>query len=1127
MGGSSSSSSSSSTPVEAPNTLISNTRIKIVDLIGEGEIAGFWPTSGTFGSDPKTSVYFDDVPLLNGDGSANFNVSGAGFAFNYTVGSSGQSAIPNFSKVETLIPLSANTRIANPPPGAGPYKTVVTSFNSSTYPDADSTRITVRVPSLLSTDNDGNTNKYTITYAIDISTNGGEWATMKTETINGKCTSPYYKTTTITLPKPNAPQPFYSWKIRVRRVSENILSIRTNNEIFVDTISIISANSFSYPHSALVALELSADQFGNIPSRAYEIKGIKVQVPEGYTPTEYDVDGTITAATYPDVWLGNFSETRLWTDNPAWILYDLCTNDVYGLGNYIREEWIDKWTLYQIAQECDELVDDGKGGLEPKFTCNIAIQNQQSAYDLLMELVSVFRGMLYWANGRLFPVSNDVKAPIYNVTNANVVDGNFNYSDTARNTRSTVAVVRWLDPTNSYRESVEYVEDTDGISRYGYIQKEFASFATISKGQAIRAANWLLTTERLSTETITFQTAQEGTYFRPGDIFNVFDNFRSDSKQGGRVVNFNSARNSIELDKLINYNVGDTYSLSLLIPNANIEATGAITGSNQFGLMRNSQIETKTVTSFDSNYIDQRSILTVGSSFSAGLYKGSVFILNNETNTGINPLLKRKEYRCLATAEIEDGVFEVLGVEYFTGVNFQVATGYSSITNPSVIGDDSIPEPPSGLVLDGITGLLSDNTFFENISLTWSGSASDPAYYRISGSITGGDPYLITTTQNTGYYFVDTLTGTHTFYVGAVSNGGIESTYISDSYFVNTGNPLGNPPELSGVYILTNRDESVAPTGYINRSFVAAWSFATGINGTEPAGVQFLSGFKFHLLDPATDTDLVDPVTISDSRQRTFEISGQMISGAGQRDLKIYIETADTYGVLASGASLIVNNPPPNPPTYTSFYAGGGGLNYIITPDPNVPDTSGIYIWIGEALTPRFDNAYFTGLSTAGFVSHGFEGDYEIYYALTDSYGTGDCVIYGPVSESTTIGVTGIKTVGNNFIGNGVQFSGIGPVSLHQNGQTITISGVENPPVYTQNYTTATRTVDNYSPNDQSSAYAGLETATADPSGFVFASVADLNALRVAYETLEASHNNLLQVVTAMIDDDQSNSLKR
>jgi hypothetical protein len=633
------------TPTEYANNLLSTTELRIQDLISEGEIAGFVVKSGAYGSDPLCSTYFDDTPVRNLDGSFNFGASGAGFSFDYTNGTSNQSVIPGFERVENIIPLSSNTRVANPPYGQGSVKNVIVSFNTNAYPDIDTAKVTVKVAALAETllgpkEVAGDTVGYRISYAIDVSVNDGVFITVIENTINGKCTSPYLKSHSFSLPKTNPASSYYKWKIRVRRTSQNVLLSRVLNELYVENISVISNSQFNYPNTALVALKLNAEQFSSIPVRAYEIKGLLVNVPQGYTPTTYQTNGTIVEASYPNIWLGNFDSTKKWTDNPAWIYYDILTNKRYGLGNYIQSEWIDKWTLYEIAQYCDELVEDGKGGMEPRFTCNIVIQERQDAYNLLLNLASVFRGMLYWANGRLFANTTNNTAPVYTFTNANVINGRFNYSDTAKNTRSTVIKVRWNDPESLYRENLEYIEDTQGIAKYGYITKDITAFACTSKGQAYRIANWAIQTEQASTETITFQAGMEGSYLRPGDSFTVYDNFRNNQFQGGRTVSyttgiFGDSRAEIVLDRPVYLKPNYTYTLTAVIPKYNIEATGDITGSNQASFIRNAQIENIAISNVRSG---NKLILETG--YSTGVYKNAIWTLNN---SGISQLFDHGE----------------------------------------------------------------------------------------------------------------------------------------------------------------------------------------------------------------------------------------------------------------------------------------------------------------------------------------------------------------------------------------------------------------------------------------------------------------------------------------------------
>jgi len=1021
-------------PVESPNTLISNTRVKIIDAICEGVNGGFWPVSGVSGVNPLCSVIFDDIPVMNGDGSPNWNISGQGFAFQYTSGASGQAPMVGFEKVEALVPLPFNTRVFNPPPNNGAAKSVIVSFNTTQYPDAEGVKITTRVPALYTVDtSNGNTNAFALFYEIDIAFNGGPWVSQilgpdgdgnpsTVQQIVGKCTSPYYKTHIIPLPKETPAAAYYSWKVRVRRIDQNILSSNTANDLYVDSIAIVSSNTYSYPMTAVVGLELSADQFaGTVPSRAYEIKGIKVQGPEGYTPTQYNVQtGTITAAVYPGVWLGTFASARVWTDNPAWIFYDLVTNRRYGLGNYIRPEWLDKWTLYQIAQYCDEMVDDGDGGLEPRFTCNVAITSPQDAYTLLNNLVSVFRGMLYWANGRIFPVGPETRDPVFNFTNANVVGGGFNYSDTPRNTRTTVCVVKWTDPSNLYRPTPERIEDLDGIGKYGYIEKQITAFATTSRGQAIRAAKWLLTVEQLLTETVSFQTDLEGLYLRPGDVFNVYDNYRNNQQQGGRIVDFNAANTYLTLDKTVTLEPGFTYVMSALVPATNMATGQGLTGSNQVGLIRNSQIETRVVATPAGSYT---SVTVSGAGFSSNLYRGSVFILNG-SGTSVTLFDQATQYKCLVTTEPQNGVVEILGVKYNTGVNYLVNNNYSVVVSPPIDGDTTPPAPPTGLAVARVTGLLNDNTFFQYLYISWSGSPStNVAYYTVSGLELAFPPaFPIGQTTNTGINYVHTPGIVYRFYAGAVNANGYESAFVQTNYTAPGNNPLGTTTPLSGIIISTNYDPyyfSTAlnrATGYVGTQPVFLWDVALdSIDDTlETPTAQFITGYRARVIS-VTGGEwnlLANPIILSGKNNTSLAWNSSfLITGASIKSLRAFtlaVDTLDEYGNTVSGGRLAVNNPHPRAPVASGFVGFNGGVSYNITPS-RAADISGVYIWTNAlpSFTPTFDNATLYSSNLAGFADAPQAGNVYTWFSIVDTYGPSGSIlangdynapIYGPIS---------------------------------------------------------------------------------------------------------------------------------
>jgi hypothetical protein len=1068
---------------EAPNTLLSNGTLKILDLICEGPISGFVTKNGVYGSDPLVSTYYDDVQVRNLDGSYNYNVTGAGYSFNYTRGYSSQTGIEGFQKVEAVLPLSSNTRIANPPDGAGPFKPVIVAFNSNMFPDSDSIRVTVRVPALMAQDDDNNTNPFEIFYAVDISINNGAFVTVGNEFVRGKCTSAYQKSTQYQLPKTTPPSTFYDWKVRVRRVSQNILSIRTQNEIFVDSISVISTSLYAYPNSALVGTEINADQFSSIPSRAYEIAGLLVSVPSGYTPTQYGydttpfericefdqnnpniglttqsesemagiVDGititgsgippnttvidvsqeapwafaidtlpletgreipitffptetvqTITPASYPAVWDGTFV-TGVWTDNPAWIYYDILTNPVHGLGDYIQSSYVDKWSLYKIAQYCDAMVDDGAGGLEPRFTCNTVIKDPQDAYTVLLNLASTFRGMLYYTNGGIHASQNQDEPPVYAFNNANVIDGVFSYSDTARDARATVAKVKWVDPDNGYRENIEYIEDIDGILRYGYQEKEMTAFACTSRGQAYRLGSWTLQTERLLTETVTFQTSLEGVAVRPGDNFAVYDNFRNNRAQAGRITSFSPSRSLVYLDRSVAIEPDQVYSLSCIVPKYQLDGSGDVTGSSQIQFIRQSQVESFAVTTSATSGTD---FLVIAGSFSTGLYPGSPFILA-ASGTGASILNRATFYTCLATAEVEAGKIEVLGLKADTGIQFSIQTGYTVVDWPENPGDiDTSILPPSNLFVTGVTGADLNNVFYSAIQLTWVNTPSaNLGYYIVSGK-EWDTSYERFTVSNTGFNFTRGDSGFYNFRVAAVSFGGVESDFITGGFLVSSQNPIGTLRALSGVRIQDNPDplyvNSVTGyTGYIGINPGFQWASEEASNGLPIVDYQFISGYRVSAksFDGATTYYTTD---VSGRSNTSFQFTGNLLRefAGSPRGFDFRVQTIDLYGNVADGANIKVDNPPMKPPVASGFVGYNGGVIYSITPSVQY-DTSGVYLWVdtSPSFTPSFSNFDYVSTNLAGNAEIApQQGTFYTWFSLVDTFSTAGNAIYGPIS---------------------------------------------------------------------------------------------------------------------------------
>lgn len=510
--------------VEAPDSLQSTAYARILDLVSEGEIVGL--------KNDKRSVFLDETPLANADGSLNFS----GVTLDTRNGSQDQSHIPGFPAVENESPVSIELRSDQP----------WTKSYSNLQLSAVRIRLAVTRLSQTNTSN-GDTNGYTVQYAIDLSTDGGAFTEVLAAAFSGKTTTKYERSHRVELPPAKV-----GWALRVRRITPNSTSGAIADTTTVESSTEVIDAKLRYPGSALIGLQFDAAQFQSIPSRSFELRGRIIKVPSNYDPQ---------TRVYSGVWDGTFKSA--WTDNPAWIYYDLLLHQRYGLGHLLNAGQVDKWELYRIGQYCDQPVSDGKGGTEPRFTCNLYLSVRADALKVLQDLATTFRGMAYWGAGSVMAVADMPEDPVYTYSNANVIGGQFIYGGSAKKTRYTVALVSWNDPTDFYRQKVQYVDDAEGIARYGIQQTEISATGCTSQAQAQRIGKWALLTNRLETESVTFAVGLDGTLARPGQIIRVADNDRAGRRIGGRLRD--ATLDSLTLDAEVTATAGDT--ITLVMPN--------------------------------------------------------------------------------------------------------------------------------------------------------------------------------------------------------------------------------------------------------------------------------------------------------------------------------------------------------------------------------------------------------------------------------------------------------------------------------------------------------------------------------------------------------------------------------
>lgn len=513
-----------STPYEAPNTLNSAQSLRIIDAICEGEIRGF-----ANGNDkPWKSVYFDDTPVQNPDGSFNFK----GVVGFFQRGTPDQTYIPGFDASERAVPVSVEVKNR-----AQVVRAVSDELVSRL-------RVTVGVERNYRVEDNGDTNPAQTAMVVEVIDNKGVHAS-KTVEFTEKSSGIYYQDVLFeNLP----PAPF---NIRVSRATPDSNTDKVvNKTYFASYVEIIDAK-LSYPHTALAALAMDSDQFGsNNPRRNYLIDGMLVNVPSNYDPDKRTYSGT--------VWDGSFK--KAWTNNPAWVFYDVLTQPRYStLARRLKSTDIDKWTLYQVGKYCDELVDDGFGGKEPRFVCNAYITNRRQAGEFLLDLASVFRGLPVWDGSRFSLVMDADSDPVAMYNNSNVKDGLFAYSGVPYKSITTAVIVQYVDKYDGYRTKTEYVEDQQAIKRYGLNIKQITAFGCDSRGQAARYGAWMLETELRQQSAIKFTVGREGLRHLPYDVVQIMDNDYAGAEVSGRLVAVSGL--SVTLDRDVDDAVGKQLSV--------------------------------------------------------------------------------------------------------------------------------------------------------------------------------------------------------------------------------------------------------------------------------------------------------------------------------------------------------------------------------------------------------------------------------------------------------------------------------------------------------------------------------------------------------------------------------------
>jgi predicted phage tail protein len=663
------------TPTTAADSLNSAAYARIIDLLGEGEIEGF-PSARGYTRDTPTyytamlkDIYLDRTPILRPSADpANPQATDYNFR-NITVtprwGTQDQSHIPGFSAVENESSVGVAVTADAP------------ITRSITDPDVDRLQVSLTFSALQRFTDKGDIVGTSVRYQIQVSYNGGTFSTVLDQTVSGRTGDAYQRSNIITL------SGAFPVQVRVVRVTPDSTDSKLQDSFNWSSYTEITDAKLRYPASALIGLQVNAKDFSAIPARSYRVRGLKVQIPSNAT-----VDNANGRLIYSGTWDGTF-RAAAWCSDPAWSLWDLLTDCRYGFGQQISTRDLDKWAFYQASVYCSELVSDGIGGFEPRFSCNISIQSPTEAYKLINDMCSVFRVMPYWGAGTITLAQDRPSDPVYLFNQANVAEEGFQYSGSSLKTRHTVAVVGYLD-TEAQEVAYQAVEDAESIARFGVITADVTAFACTSRSQAYRVGEWLLYTEKNETEIVTFKaTMDSGVAVRPGMIVSISDPLRSGARRGGRIAA--ATTNYIVIDE--------------------VAATNLPTGSSPQVMVALSDgtVATKDVISVSGPKI------TVASAFNVLPLVGGAFIYNDNS-------MVSSTWRVLSVQEQNEVEYAITAISYNSSKYDYIERGTSLVKKTYLPLTVQAPADPQN-VSSEVVSYESNGQLQNNLVLSWQ---SDP-----------------------------------------------------------------------------------------------------------------------------------------------------------------------------------------------------------------------------------------------------------------------------------------------------------------------------------------------------------------------------------------------------------------
>lgn len=737
------------TPTEQPNDLQSAAKAKILIALGEGEFAG-----GLTGK----NIYRDGTPLENADGSQNFS----GVYWEFRPGTQAQTYIQGIPGTENEI--SVGTEVSS--------KTAWTHTFTNTQLSA--VRVRLKWPSLMKQEDDGDVVGNTVEYAIDLQTDGGAWQTVLETAVTGKATSGYERSHRIDLPQAGS-----TWTLRLRKITPDANSVKVGDVMTLQSYTEVIDAKLRYPNTALLYIEFDASQLnGSIPQISCEPRGRVIRVPDNYNPETRE---------YTGVWTGGFKWA--WTDNPAWIYYDIVTADRFGLGNRLSSANISKWTLYQIAQYCDQLVPDGRGGdgMEPRYTCNVYVQERNDAYTVLRDFAAIFRGMTCW-NGEQIVVQADMPRDVdFTYTRANIV-GKPRYSSSSSQVRYTNALISWSDPDNAYADAMEPAFIPELVSRYSFNQLEMTAIGCTRQSEAHRKGLWGILTNNKD-RVVEFDVGLDGRIPQPGYIIALADELLAGRVNGGRISAVNGR--VITLDRDVDAKPGDRLQLNLPSGISQSRTIQAVNGRRQ---------------------------ITVTTAYSETPERECVWAIESDD-------LFLQQYRVTGVKENSDATLTITGVAHDPDKFARIDTGAIIDQRPVSVLPTGNQSPPDDIVITS-RSVVNQGISVETMQVNWS---------AVSGAIT----YEAQWRRNDGNWINVPRSSTTSFEVSGIYAGRyLVRVRAINAVEISSGWAYSEEKTLTGKV-----GEPLAPLALATRSLVhgvqVSWEFPTGSGDTLRTELQY------------------------------------------------------------------------------------------------------------------------------------------------------------------------------------------------------------------------------------------------------------------------------------------------